>query len=117
MGAAPGFVAHAIAELKQRRPLLSVKMLGAPSDEVTKQLVNGHSDMAVGYFGRLAGHDAVDYAPLGTEALAVVARKHHPLSREVRLSVRDLHRAIWILPPLAEVPLARRSMKVLHWLV
>jgi DNA-binding transcriptional LysR family regulator len=101
MGAAPGFVAHAIAELKQRRPQLSVKMLGASSDEVTQQLMNGHTDMAVGYFGRLAGHDAVDYVHLGTEALAVVARKFHPLSRELRLSVRDLQRAIWILPPLA----------------
>jgi DNA-binding transcriptional LysR family regulator len=101
MGVAPGFVAHAIGELKQRRPLLSVKMLGAPSDEVTKQLINGHIDMAVGYFGRLIGHHAVDYALLGTEALAVVARKHHPLSHELRLSVRDLQRAIWILPPLA----------------
>jgi DNA-binding transcriptional LysR family regulator len=101
MGAAPAFVAHATAEIKQRRPLLSVKMQGAPGDEIIKQLMNGQLDMAVGYFGGVNRNGAVHYEPLGTEALSVVARKHHPQARELRVNLRELERAIWILQPLA----------------
>jgi DNA-binding transcriptional LysR family regulator len=101
MGAAPAFLAHATAEIKQRRPMLSVKMLGAPIDDIVKQLTTGHCDLAVGYFGSHVRLDAVHYESLGTEPLSVVVRKHHPQSRELRLNLRDLERALWILHPLA----------------
>jgi DNA-binding transcriptional LysR family regulator len=100
MGAAPDVVAHAMADLKQRRPLLSVKLLGETSDEIINLLLAGKIDLAVGRFSNPLQHNDIDYEVLGNEVLCMVVRKDHPLSRVRRLSLPQLEGSPWILQPL-----------------
>jgi DNA-binding transcriptional LysR family regulator len=100
LGAAPDILSHALAEIKRRRPLLSVKMIGEASDAIVTQLVDGHTEIALGYFNGILPDSEVDIELLGTECLYVVARKHHPLCREPRLNLSELERAAWIFQPL-----------------
>lgn len=100
MGAAPDVVARAMADIKQSRPLLSVKLLGETSDEILHLLMAGKIDLAVGRFSNALQHNDIDYEVLGNEVLCIVARKDHPLSRVRRLNLRRLEKSPWILQPL-----------------
>jgi DNA-binding transcriptional LysR family regulator len=100
MGAAPDVVAHAMAELKQRRPLLSLKLLGETSDEILNLLLDRKIDLAVGRFSNPLQHNEIDYEVLGNEVLCIVVRKDHPLSRVRRLTLPLLEDTPWILQPL-----------------
>jgi len=100
MGAAPDVVARAVADIKERRPLLSVKMLGETSDEVLSLLAQRKIDLAVGRFSSILQHNDIDFEVLGNEVLYVVVRKNHPLSKLRRLNLRMLEQSAWILQPL-----------------
>jgi DNA-binding transcriptional LysR family regulator len=100
MGAAPDVVARAMADIKLRRPLLSLKMLGETSDEILNLLAQRKIDLAVGRFSSALQHNDIDYEVLGNEVLYVVARKNHPLSKLRRLNLRMLEQCAWILQPL-----------------
>jgi DNA-binding transcriptional LysR family regulator len=101
MGAAPDVVARALAEVKRRRPLLSIKLLGETSDEILTLLMGRKIDLAVGRFSNALQHNDIDYEVLGNEVLCIVARKNHPLSRARRMNLRSLEPCPWILQPLA----------------
>jgi DNA-binding transcriptional LysR family regulator len=100
LGAAPDVLAHALAEIKQRRPLLAVKMLGEASDAIVNHLMDGQTDMAVGYFSEVLRRGEVDCELICKETLYVVARKQHPLCREPRVNLCELEQAAWIFEPL-----------------
>jgi DNA-binding transcriptional LysR family regulator len=100
MGALPDVVAHVMADLKQRRPLLSVKLLGETSDEILDLLLEGKIDLAVGRFSNPLQHNDIDYEILGDEPHCIVVRKDHPLARTRRLTLRKLEPNAWILQPL-----------------
>lgn len=100
MGAAPDVVGRAVADIKQRRPLLVVKLLGETSDEILNLLMERKIDLAVGRFSNPLQHNDVDYEVLGNEALCIVARKDHPLARVRRLRLRQLEPSPWILQPM-----------------
>lgn len=101
MGAAPDVVGRAIADIKQRRPLLAVKLLGETSDEILNLLLERKIDLAVGRFSNPLQHNEVDYEELGNEALCIVTRKDHPLARIRRLQLRQLENCAWILQPMS----------------
>jgi DNA-binding transcriptional LysR family regulator len=101
MGAAPDVVARAMADIKKRRPLLAVKLLGETSDEILSLLIARRIDLAVGRFSNALQHNTVDYEDLGNEPLCIVARKGHPLARTRRLELRKLDQSAWILQPLS----------------
>jgi DNA-binding transcriptional LysR family regulator len=100
MGAAPDFVARATAEMKQRRPLLAIRLMGETSDEIIDLLLEHKIDLAVGRFSNLLQHNAIDFEALGNEVLFIVARKGHPLRRVRRLRMQTLRECAWILQPL-----------------
>jgi DNA-binding transcriptional LysR family regulator len=100
MGAAPDVVARAMADIKHRRPLLAIKLLGETSDEILSLLANRRIDLAVGRFSNPLQHNAIDYEDLGDEPLCIVARKSHPLSRMRKLTLPGLEKSPWILQPL-----------------
>ena len=80
MGAAADVVAHAMAELKQRRPLLAIRLWGETSDEIVQMLLERKIDVGVGRFSTPLQHNDVDCEVLGNEELCVVAAGP-PLSR------------------------------------
>jgi len=101
MGAAPDVVAHAVAEIKQRRPMLAVRLLGETSDEIMNLLAQRKIDLAVGRFSHILQHNEIDYEVLGNEIMYVVARTGHPLADRGQITLSDLGEASWILQPLA----------------
>jgi DNA-binding transcriptional LysR family regulator len=101
MGAAPDVVAHAMADIKQKRPLLAIRLLGETSDEIISFLLERKIDLAVGRFSNPLQHNAIDYEVLGNEEVYLVARKAHPLARVAKLQLRDLEACPWILQPLS----------------
>ena len=100
MGAAPDVVAQAVTEMKLRRPLLVVKLLGETSDEIITLLEQCKIDLAVARFSQIQQHNHIDYEVLGDEVLYMVARKDHPLSQIAELTLRMLADSPWILQPL-----------------
>jgi DNA-binding transcriptional LysR family regulator len=101
MGAAPDVVARAMSDIKHRRPLLAIKLLGETSDEILALLVSRRIDLAVGRFSNPLQHNAIDYEDLGNELLCIVGRKGHPLSRSRKLTLSGLEHSAWILQPLS----------------
>ena len=100
MGAAPDVVARAMADIKQRRPLLAIKLLGETSDEIVSLLLSRKIDLAVGRFSNPLQHNAIDYEDLGNEPLCIVARKGHPYGRFRSLELNKLADSAWVLQPL-----------------
>jgi DNA-binding transcriptional LysR family regulator len=92
----PQCVVPAMTEIKRRRPALAITLHGATHDELIDLLMDGHTDITVGYFTDTPRHSDIDYEHLGTEALAILARKHHPLSRVPELLSDELEHAAWI---------------------
>lgn len=101
MGAAPDLLALAVAELKTRRPRLSVRILGETSDQVASLLERRQIDFAVGRFSNLLQHNVFDFEPLSNESLRLVVRAGHPLSRRRDLGLADLIDWPWVLQPLS----------------
>jgi DNA-binding transcriptional LysR family regulator len=95
-------VGRAIAEIKQGRPELIVKMQGALGEDVVGGVASGQMDLGVGYFHGLKSCDAVQFEVLRSEMLCVVARAHHALLRQPPQGVilRELERAMWMLHPM-----------------
>ena len=100
MGAAPDVVARAMAEMKQERPLLAIRLMGETSDEIVALLLEGKIDLAVGRFSNPLQHNLIDYEDLGNEELCIVAKTGHPLARNRRLQLATLADTPWILQPL-----------------
>jgi DNA-binding transcriptional LysR family regulator len=100
MGAAPDVVALAVIQLKRRRPLLVLKLLGETSDEILNLLEQCKIDLAVGRFSNLQQHNAIGYEDLGNEVLCLVARKEHPLAQVGTLTLQSLNDSSWILQPV-----------------
>jgi DNA-binding transcriptional LysR family regulator len=101
MGAAPDVVAHAMADIKKKRPFLTIRLLGERSDEIISLLLERKIDLAVGRFSNPMQHNAIDFEELGNEVVYLVARKVHPLARIGNLQLRALGVFPWILQPLS----------------
>jgi DNA-binding transcriptional LysR family regulator len=99
MDVASAVLARATADIKHRRPLMSVKLVGAASAEVISRLVERQTDIAVVYFSDVAARNDVAYESIGHESLCVVVRENHPLCRGNPLSLSELQRTGWIVPP------------------
>lgn len=97
MGAAPDVVARAVADLKKKRPLLAIRILGETSDQLLDLLQRRELDLAVGRFSAPMQHNRFDFEPLANELLCAVVRKGHPLCRAKSLHLADLVSWPWIL--------------------
>jgi DNA-binding transcriptional LysR family regulator len=100
MGAAPDIVARAVVELKARRPLLVVQMLGETNDEILNLLAQHKIDLAVGRFNSPLQHNEFNYEALANEVLYLVGRAGHSLSGMDKLELRELADCAWIVHPL-----------------
>lgn len=101
MGAAPDLVAKAVAEMKSKRPLLHLRVMGETSDQVAALLERRELDIAVGRFSTLLQHNLFDFEELAFETLYVVSRTDHPLARKKDVSLNDLQGMPWILQSMA----------------
>jgi DNA-binding transcriptional LysR family regulator len=101
MGAAPDVVARAVTDIKGRRPLLAVRLLGETSDELLNLLVQRKIELAVGRFSAAQQHNEISFEALGNEILYLVVRPKHPLCRAKSIKLRSLNGCAWVLMPLS----------------
>ncbi|MEZ5652955.1 MAG: LysR family transcriptional regulator [Burkholderiaceae bacterium] len=109
MGAAPHIVAQAVADLKRRHPLLTIRLLGETSDMIMTMLGRGELDLAVGRFTGPMQHNLFSFEHLAYEKLCVVARDGHPLLADPPTDLRDLADMPWVLQP--EPTIARQLLE------
>ena len=100
MGAAPDLVARAVAQIKQQRPLLNIRMVGETSDQISTSLERHDVELAVGRFSSLLQHNLFDFTPLSNEVMQVVVRRGHALVRQKKLPLAALMDWPWILQPV-----------------
>jgi DNA-binding transcriptional LysR family regulator len=97
-GAAPDLVARAVAEIKARRPQLSVTLHGETSDGILAELEAGRLDLAVGRFSAERHRTVFAFEPLAEERLVFVARVGHAQAHGAR-RLEDLQGCTWALQP------------------
>lgn len=100
-GAAPDFVAKAVAEIKRRHPQLMVGLHGETSDDILDQLEAGRLDLAVGRFSAERHGHIFTFEPLAEERLVVVARAGHPLEHAGTTCLADVADCAWALQPVS----------------
>lgn len=101
LGMTADVIAQAVVEMKQLRPLLTIKLRGETSDNVLAILEARTVDVAIGRFNNATQHSMYSYEPLGEEALCLVARSGHGLARARNLKLRDLAKHRWVMHSMA----------------
>ncbi|WP_137823299.1 LysR family transcriptional regulator [Pseudomonas sp. D(2018)] len=98
-------VAQAIARLRARNQGLYFQFTELSSSFLEEKLVNGHLDLAIGYFWRR--HDSLDYFSLFSETQIAYCGSSHPLYEQAgSLASQDVAEHEWVWPshPLPEMP-------------
>lgn len=101
MGAAPDLLAGAVTELKARKPLLNIRILGETSDQLVELLEQQRIDLAIGRFVGPLQHNQFDFEPLGNEHMLLVVRSAHPLAARAQVGLAELVQWPWVLQTLA----------------
>ncbi|NBS74529.1 MAG: LysR family transcriptional regulator [Betaproteobacteria bacterium] len=99
MGSAPDVLARAVTELKKKRPLLHLKILGETSDQISLMLSRGEVEIAVGRITTQDNVNQFNFTPLSNETMVLAVRKAHPLTRQKNLSLDQLVQWPWIMQP------------------
>lgn len=100
MGAAPGLVMDAVAEIKRLHPQLRIRIMGDTSDQVIQQLEQGRIDLAIARCSTAADNQHYEFEQLGNERLLLVVRRGHELAGRRRLELGELvNDWPWILQP------------------
>ncbi|MCO6058474.1 LysR family transcriptional regulator [Pseudomonas sp. MOB-449] len=98
-------IALAIARLRARNQGLYFQFTELSSSFLEEKLVNGHLDLAIGYFWRRL--DSLDYFPLFSEKQIAYCSASHPLYPQAgTLGNADVAEHEWVWPshPLPEMP-------------
>lgn len=103
MAASPERLTHALVQIKEIYPLLSVEISVGTSDHLIEQMRDGALDVVIGRPLHLSTHDYA-FQPIEDEALAVVVACDHPLcsgkmTKMVKSKFATLTAYPWILQP------------------
>ncbi len=99
MGSAPDVLARAVADLKSRRPLLHLRIVGETSDQITELLEQGEIELAVGRPAKAEDLQHFSFSPLANEQMVLAVRRGHPLLRQRQADLSVLVRWPWVLQP------------------
>jgi DNA-binding transcriptional LysR family regulator len=89
----------AVVALKARQPRVHVAITVDTSRLMTQQLQSGDLDLVI---GRVLDSEAAaqfSFEPLTDEPHSLIVRAGHPLAGRSDLSLQELARQAWILPP------------------
>ncbi|HEY8878048.1 MAG TPA: LysR family transcriptional regulator [Roseateles sp.] len=89
----------AITLLKQRQPRVHVAISVDTSKILIQQLRNGDLDLVIGRVLDSESAAQLSFEPLNDEPHCLVVRAGHPLAGRTDLSLPELARQSWILPP------------------
>ncbi len=99
MATTPGLLPRAVAELKQRRPLMTIRLLAATSDILLDALSRNEIALAVGRFTDAKDALAFDMEPLAHEELWIFVARDHPLAERPMLTLAETAPMPWVLQP------------------
>lgn len=100
MATTPGLLPRAIAELKRRRPLMTIRLLAATSDILLAALERNEISLAIGRFVDERNALAFDIEPLAREELWVFVAPDHPLAGRTAIELAETARLPWVLQPV-----------------
>jgi DNA-binding transcriptional LysR family regulator len=99
MGTTPGILPAAIAELKRRRPLLTVSLLATTSDRLLAALGLRELELAICRFTHPRQQSQFDIEFLANETLWIFVGRDHPLAPRTEVSLHDLSHLSWVMQP------------------
>lgn len=99
MATTPGILPKAIAELKRRRPLMTIKLLAATSDILLEALERNEIALAIGRFTDARNALAFEIEPLATEELWIFVDQSHPLAERASIDLNETAHLPWVLQP------------------
>jgi len=94
---------HAITRVKQQAPQLRIGVQIESSTVLLDRLQRGAFDFLLARMTSQPDSADLQYEELGAEPVVVVARTGHPLAGRVRLTLRELALAPWIMPPTGSI--------------
>lgn len=99
MATASDLLPRAIAELKRRRPLMTIQVLAATSDKLMTALERGEIELAIGRIVEARQRADFDFEPLSREVLWAFVATSHPLAGRQHIDIRELRGMAWVLQP------------------
>ncbi len=97
MATAPDILPAAMAELKRRRPLMTIRLSTTTSDELLRGLEKNEIDLVIGRLTEARHHAIFDVEPLSIENLWVFASSDHPLAGRTEVSLAEMEAYPWVL--------------------
>lgn len=92
-------VVNAIKETQQTFPDARVAVINGTHENLTQKLLREEIDFIIGLLKEDQQHLGLQHEFLYRESYCIVARRGHPLSQQPQLTIEDLNRYPWILPP------------------
>ena len=99
MTPAMALLPRAIARVKQQAPMLRIGAHVEASNVLLDRLQRGTLDFMIGRILEKENSAGLIYEELTEEPACAVVRVGHPLLKETKLELGDLHQRAWILPP------------------
>jgi len=93
----------AIVALKARQPRVHVAITVDTSKLMTQHLQNGELDLVIGRVLDSESAAQLSFEPLIDEPHSLIVRAGHPLAGRSDLSLKELSRQSWILPPTGSI--------------
>jgi DNA-binding transcriptional LysR family regulator len=90
-----------IMKMKQKRPLLSIRVLERTSNILMTELEEKTLDLVIGRFTGEHQHNTFDFRDIAASQMCVAVNPSHPLLNEVDISLDQLVDWPWILHPLS----------------
>ena len=90
-----------IMKMKQKRPLLSIRVLERTSDILLTELEERNIDLVIGRVTGEHQHNIFDFRDIAATQMCVAVNPNHPLLNETQLSLAQLVNCPWILHPLS----------------
>lgn len=97
---APDILSMAIIKIKERRPLLMVRIITHTSDQLLSNLEQKKLDLVIGRYTSPHQHNLFNFRNLTVDPICVVAGPAHPLRHKTNLRMKDLAEWPWILHPM-----------------
>lgn len=113
IGATPRLLPDTLLTFRKRYPNVSVKIRVGSVRRLSTELFLREIDFTIGRLSVFRELEGLKQTPLYSESTRIICRKGHPKANASSLSLRDLHKEDWILPP-HDMPLRHELEKMFH---
>lgn len=91
------FIPRALSKLKEERPLMTIHLLAATSNQLLDELNNRTIDMAVARLTDPEQSVLFNFEPLLDEEIWVFSNAEHPLANRTNIALEELFNEPWVL--------------------